>query len=71
MKRDSGLDEQCGDRGRDERHRGAEACLGYVCEFDACGVKGRYFGERREQDGQLSALCPPPLPAKAEREPLQ
>jgi len=52
----AGLDEQCGDQGRDERRRGAETCLGYVCEFDARGVKGWYFGERSEQEGQLSAL---------------
>ena len=52
----AGLDEQCGDQRRDERRRGAETCLGNVCEFDARGVKGRYFGERSEQDGQLSAL---------------
>ena len=52
----AGLDEQCGDQGRDERRRGAETCLGYVCELDARGVEVRYFGERSKQDGQLSAL---------------
>ena len=47
----AGLDEHCGDQGRDERRRRAETCLGYVCELDPRGVEGRYFGERSKQGG--------------------